>query len=179
VHGRVAIDASGSGEYAAQGSETFFTFGGEPVPAPDDRRVWCLGARDGRLVWRSDVVTSALNVVSVGERFLFSNALRGRGNVFDRDTGAVVHSILTNYACCRFTLSEPSVLGAKMDMIDLSADGRLVSTSPAIDSRECLGAVVSNGRIFSTSQASGFVVSRTYGPDSAALPPAWEARPQR
>jgi hypothetical protein len=34
---------------------------------------------------------------------------------------------------------------------------------------------VSNGRIFYTSQASGFVVSQTFGPESAALPPAWEA----
>ena len=55
------------------------------------------------------------------------------------------------------------MLGANMDMIDLSADGKLVSTGPAIDSRECLGAVVSNGRIFYMSQASGFVVSQTYG----------------
>lgn len=140
----------------------------------DDRFVWCLDAKDGGLIWRSDAVTSALNVVTVGERFIFSNALRGKGNVFDRDSGKVVHSILTNYACCRFTLSEPFVLGANMDMIDLSKEGRLVSTGPAIDSRECLGAVVSNGRIFYTSQASGFVVSQTYGPESAKLPPSWE-----
>jgi len=79
-----------------------------------------------------------------------------------------------NYACCRFTLSEPYVLGANMDMIDLSEDGKLVSTGPAVDSRECLGAVVSNGRIFYTSQASGFVVSQTYGPESRALPAVWE-----
>ena len=52
----------------------------------------------------------------------------------------------------------------------------LVSTGPAIDSRECLGDVVSNGRIFYTSQASGFVVSQTYGLESADLPPAWEVR---
>jgi hypothetical protein len=39
----------------------------------------------------------------------------------------------------------------------------LVSTGPAVDSRECLGAVVSNGRIFYTSQASGFVVSQMKG----------------
>jgi outer membrane protein assembly factor BamB len=142
----------------------------------DDRYVWCLDAKDGKLIWRSDPVTSALNVVTVGERFIFSNALRGKGNVFDRDSGKVVHSILTNYACCRFTLSEPFVLGANMDMIDLSNDGKLVSTGPAIDSRECLGAVVSNGRIFYTSQASGFVVSQTYGAESAKLPPSWEAR---
>ena len=140
----------------------------------NDRFVWCLDAKDGSLIWRSDPVTSALNVVSVGEKYIFSNALRGQGNLFDRTTGKVHTGIQTNYACCRFTLSEPYVLGANMDMIDLSADGRLVSTGPAIDSRECLGAVVSNGRIFYLSQASGFVVSQTYGPESGALPPPWD-----
>jgi outer membrane protein assembly factor BamB len=139
----------------------------------DDRFVWCLNAGDGSLVWKSDPVTSALNVVTVGEKFIFSNALRGKGNVFDKKTGKVVNSIGHNYACCRFTLSEPYVLGANMDMIDLSADGKLVSTGPAIDSRECLGAVVSNGRIFYMSQASGFVVSQTYGSASKNLPPVW------
>jgi outer membrane protein assembly factor BamB len=141
-----------------------------------DRFVWCLDARDGSLIWRSDAVTSALNVVTVGERFIFSNALRGQGNVFDRQTGQVVSKIGHNYACCRFTLSEPYVLGANMDMIDLSDNGKLVSTGPAIDSRECLGAVVSNGRIFYTSQASGLVVSQTYGPEAQRLPAVWQRR---
>lgn len=140
----------------------------------DDRFVWCVDAKDGSLIWKSEPVTSALNVVSVGDEFIFSNALRGRGNVFDRDSGKVCGGIETNYACCRFTLSEPYVLGANMDMIDLRTDGKLVSTGPAIDSRECLGAVVSNGRIFYMSQASGFVVSQTYGPASKKLPAAWE-----
>lgn len=140
----------------------------------DERFVWCLDAKDGSLVWQSDAVTSALNVVTVGERFIFSNALRGKGNVFDRESGKVVSSIGHNYACCRFTLSEPFVLGANMDMIDLSENGELVSTGPAIDSRECLGAVVSNGRIFYTSQASGFVVSQTFGEASKTLPAVWE-----
>lgn len=139
-----------------------------------DRFVWCLDAKDGSLVWQSDAVTSALNVVTVGKDFIFSNALRGKGNVFDHQTGKVVSSIGHNYACCRFTLSEPYVLGANMDMIDLSDNGKLVSTGPAIDSRECLGAVVSNGRIFYTSQASGFVVSQTFGEDSKKLPAIWE-----
>jgi len=139
-----------------------------------DRFVWCLDAKDGSLILRSDPVTSALNVVSVGKRFIFSNALRGRGNVFDRETGKVCGGIDTNYACCRFTLSEPYVLGANMDMIDLRAGGKLVSTGPAIDSRECLGAVVSNGRLFYMSQASGFVVSQTFGAAAKDLPAAWQ-----
>lgn len=139
-----------------------------------DRFVWCLDAKDGALVWQSEPVTSALNAVSVGDRFIFSNALRGRGNVFDRVTGKVVGGVGHNYACCRFTLSEPYILGANMDMIDLSKESELVSTGPAIDSRECLGAVVSNGRIFYTSQASGFVVSQTYGEASKNLPAAWD-----
>ncbi|MDF1743421.1 MAG: PQQ-binding-like beta-propeller repeat protein [Gimesia sp.] len=139
-----------------------------------DRFVWCLDAKDGSLVWKSDAVTSALNVVTVGKDYIFSNALRGKGNVFDHQTGKVLNSIGHNYACCRFTLSEPYVLGANMDMIDLSDNGKLVSTGPAIDSRECLGAVVSNGRIFYTSQASGFIVSQTFGENSKKLPAVWE-----
>ncbi len=140
----------------------------------EDRFVWCLNAKDGALIWQSDAVTSALNVVTVGEQFVFASALRGKGNLFDRQTGKVINSIGHNYACCRFTLSEPYVLGANMDMMDLSDNGKLVSTGPAIDSRECLGAVVSNGRIFYVSQASGFLVSQTYGPASQQLPAVWE-----
>ncbi len=139
-----------------------------PNESTENRFVWCLDAKDGSLVWKSDPITSALNVVSVGTNYIFSNALRGRGNVFDRSSGKVVGGVDHNYACCRFTLSEPYILGANMDMIDLSQDSRLVSTGPAIDSRECLGAVVSNGRIFYTSQASGFIVSQTYGDQAQA-----------
>jgi outer membrane protein assembly factor BamB len=139
-----------------------------------NRFVWCLNAKDGSLIWQSDPITSALNVVTVGDQFIFSNALRGRGNVFDRQTGKVVGGVDHNYACCRFTMSGSYILGANMDMIDLAAGGKLVSTGPAIDSRECLGAVVSNGRIFYTSQASGFIVSQTYGEESKKLPAVWE-----
>ncbi len=139
-----------------------------------DRFVWCLNANDGSLVWQSDAVTSALNVVTVGDKFIFSNALRGRGNVFDRETGKVVGGVDHNYACCRFTMSGSFILGANMDMIDLADNSRLVSTGPAIDSRECLGAVVSNGRIFYASQASGIIVSQSYGDEAKRLPALWE-----
>lgn len=139
-----------------------------------DRFVWCLDAKDGSLIWQSDPVTSALNVVTVGDQFIFSNALRGRGNVFDRQTGKVVGGVDHNYACCRFTMSGSYILGANMDLIDLAANSKLVSTGPAIDSRECLGAVVSNGRIFYASQASGIVVSQTYGAEARRVPAVWE-----
>ena len=66
-------------------------------------------------------LASALNVVTVGEHFIFSNALCGKRNVFDRLTGKVISSIGHNDACCRFALSERCVLGSNMEMIELSA----------------------------------------------------------
>ncbi|MEQ1826138.1 MAG: PQQ-binding-like beta-propeller repeat protein [Pirellula sp.] len=158
---------------SARDGRIFIGGNNRPNESTQDRFVWCLDAKDGSLVWKSDPITSALNVVSVGKQFIFSNALRGRGNVFDKLSGKVVGGVDHNYACCRFTLSEPFILGANMDMIDLSQDSKLVSTGPAIDSRECLGAVVSNGRIFYTSQASGFIVSQTYGADTEKYPAVW------
>jgi len=159
---------------SARDGHLFIGGNNRPNESTQDRFVWCLNAKDGSLVWKSEPITSALNVVSVGKDFIFSNALRGRGNVFDRDSGKVIGGVDHNYACCRFTLSEPFILGANMDMIDLSQNSKLVSTGPAIDSRECLGAVVSNGRIFYTSQASGFIVSQTYGPQTQAFPAVWK-----
>jgi hypothetical protein len=85
-----------------------------------DRFVWCLDARDGSLIWQSDPVTSALNVVTVGEDFIFSNALRGRGNVFHRETGGWWAASGTTMPAADSHLSEPYILGANMDMIDLS-----------------------------------------------------------
>ncbi|NNE90697.1 MAG: PQQ-binding-like beta-propeller repeat protein, partial [Verrucomicrobiales bacterium] len=71
VHDGIAIYASGSGEYAAHGSEKFFTFGGEPEPRKDGRevmswiysndnpyypkdqkpRIWAWDLETGDLVW--------------------------------------------------------------------------------------------------------------------------------
>ena len=66
------------------------------------------------------------------------NALRGKGNVFDRQTGKMVSSLGHNYACCRFTLSEPYVLGANMDMIDLSDNGtRALQTALWVNQEVC------------------------------------------
>jgi outer membrane protein assembly factor BamB len=147
-----------------------------PHEATQDRFITCLNAADGSLIWQSEPVKSALNVITVGERYVFSMALRGNGHVLDRHTGKILSTITHNYACCRFTMSEPYLLGANVDIVDLSDGNRLVSTGPAVDSRECLGAVVSNGRVFYTSQASGFQLSLLGAEEARTLGPPWERR---
>jgi outer membrane protein assembly factor BamB len=126
-----------------------------PNAATKDRHVWCLDAHNGSLVWESEPVLSAVNVISLGQRFLFSNASGKDGHVLDRETGKIVSHFNFGYACTRFTLSEPYLLGANMDLIDLADGNKLVWTGPALEPRECLGGVASNGRLFYTAQASG------------------------
>jgi hypothetical protein len=146
----------------------------QPHAGTKDRFICCLDAKNGSLVWRSDVVTSAVNVVTVGEKFLFSNATRGDGHVFDRATGKIDSRFNLAYNCTRFTVSEPYLLGANMDMLDLSDGSRLVSTGPPLDPRECLGGVVSNGRLFYSSQASGLQACQVGADEAATCTPPWQ-----
>lgn len=127
------------------------------------RHVLCLDARDGSLIWKSDPVRSAVNVVTIGEGRLFSNASGHDGHLIDPANGKILSHFNYGYACTRFTCSWPYLLGANMDMIDLSDGNRLVSTGPCIDSRECVGPAISNGRIYYTSQASGLQVALDWG----------------
>ncbi len=130
-----------------------------------DRHVLCLDARDGSLIWKSDPVRSAVNVITVGEGTLFSNASGHDGHLIDPSTGKILSRFNFKYACTRFTCSWPYLLGANMDMIDLSNGNRLVSTGPCIDSRECVGPAISNGRIYYTSQASGLQIALDWAED--------------
>lgn len=142
----------------------------------EDRHIACLDAADGSLVWLSDPVASAVNVVTVGDKFIFSNAIRAECHVFDKATGKIAHEFDLDYNCTRFTVSGPFLMGPNMDMLDISGGHELVATGPAVDSRECLGSAVSNGRIFYTSQASGLQMSAVSGADAKRLRPAWERR---
>ena len=142
----------------------------------DKRYIWCLDAKDGSLVWRSDPVRSAVNVVTVGEKFIFSNAIGALCQTFDKQTGKILYQFDLNYSCTRFTFSEPYLMGPNMDMLDLSNGHKLVATGPAVDSRECLGSAVSNGRIFCISQASGLEMSAVCGEDAKRLIPVWNNR---
>jgi len=123
------------------------------------RHVLCLDAKDGSLVWKSDPVRSAVNVITIAGDKLFSNASGHDGHLLDAATGKILSNFNYGYACTRFTCSWPYVLGANMDLIDVSDDNRLVSTGPCIDSRECVGPAISNGRIYYTSQASGLQIA--------------------
>ncbi|MCX7427746.1 MAG: PQQ-binding-like beta-propeller repeat protein [Planctomycetia bacterium] len=146
----------------------------QPSEGTADRYVWCLDARDGSLIWRSEPVASAVNVVTVAGDVLFSNASGKDSHVIDKLSGKILSRFNFGYACTRFTFSAPYVLGANMDMIDLGQGNRLVTTGPAIDSRECVGSVISNGRLFYTSQASGIQACKVYGDEAKSFRPVWQ-----
>ncbi|MBM3858925.1 MAG: hypothetical protein FJ395_04660 [Verrucomicrobia bacterium] len=147
-----------------------------PNELTKDRYVHCLDARDGSLLWKSEPVRSAVNVVSIGERFLFSNASGGDGHVFDRATGKILSRFNFKYACTRFSMSEPYLLGANMDLIDLANGNQLVSTGPALESRECVGGIISNGRLFYTAQANGLQMSQVGAEEARHWTPPWQRK---
>jgi outer membrane protein assembly factor BamB len=149
----------------------------QPDERTNERYVFCLDARDGTLVWQSEPVASAVNVVTITPDCIFSNASGRDGHVLDPVTGRITARFNMGYACTRFTCSGTYVLGANMDLIDVADDPRLVSTGPCVDSRECVGATVSNGRIFYTSQASGLQVCQLAGEEAEQANSPWEPRP--
>jgi len=154
----------------------------QPNEKIDLRYVWCLDAKDGSLIWQSEPVAKSVNVVTIGKNFLFTHASTGKPSyLIDKLTGKILSVFDKGYACTRFTLSEPYLIGANMDMIDTAAlvnskfeirnskfppEADVVSSGPCVDVRECVGAIVSNGRIFYTSQGSGLQVCQVYGADA-------------
>ena len=116
-------------------------------------------------------VQLSMSLLSV---FVFSNARGNEGNVLDKRTGRILSTFNMKYACTRFTVSGNYLLGTNLDMIDLGKNNELVASGPCIDSRECVGATVSNGRVFYTSQASGLQVSLTAGEEAKNIRAPWE-----
>jgi outer membrane protein assembly factor BamB len=138
-----------------------------PDEKTTNRYVVCLDAESGSLIWRSEPVGKAVNVVTIARDFVFVHGSTGQpSHLIDKATGKIQSSFDKRYACTRFTFSDPCLLGPNMDMIDTSKDNKLVSSGPCVDARECVGAVVSNGRIFYTSQANGLQVSMVYGSEA-------------
>lgn len=127
--------------------------------------VWCIDARDGSLIWKSEPVREAIQVVTIGPRFLFVHAQYRNGYLLDKNTGKILTTLTESYKCTRFTFSDPYLLGSNMDVHDLSDPDniRLISTGPRLDPSECIGAVVSNGRLFYTGHGSGLQACQTCG----------------
>ncbi|HUU92409.1 MAG TPA: PQQ-binding-like beta-propeller repeat protein [Phycisphaerae bacterium] len=129
-------------------------------------RVWCLDARDGSLVWKSDPLDRAIHVVTVGERFLFTHAQYKHGYLIDKGTGKILSTLVPGYRCTRFTLSEPYLLGPNLTLFDLSAGGKPIHCGPALDVLVCVGAFASNGRIFQTTNGGGLQACLLYGQEA-------------
>lgn len=130
--------------------------------------VWCVDAQDGSLIWESEPVREAIQVVTIGPRFLFVHAQYRNGYLLDKDTGKILTTLTSGYKCTRFTWSEPYLVGSNMDVHDLSQidDIRLITTGPRLDPSECIGAVVSNGRIFYTGHGGGLQACQVCGPEA-------------
>jgi outer membrane protein assembly factor BamB len=145
----------------------------QPQEKTSDRYVWCLDAKDGSLIWQSDPLVKAINVVTVGGKFVFAFAYGGESYLIDKETGKIVSTFNKGYACTRFTVSGPYIMGANADMIDTSQDNAVVSSGPPVDTRECVGTVVSNGRLFYTAQASGLQMCQVCGGEAASFTAPW------
>jgi len=146
-----------------------------PNPKTKNRHVWCLDAQNGSLIWQSEPVGKAVNVVTIGRDFVFVHGSTGQPSfLINKDSGKILSSFDMRYACTRFTLSEPYLLGSNMDFIDTTKGNKVVSSGPCVDARECVGAVVSNGRIFYTSQANGLQLSQVCGREAMSFSPVWQ-----
>jgi outer membrane protein assembly factor BamB len=142
----------------------------------DKNYIWCLDARDGSLIWKSEPVARAIHVVTVGERFLFAHSQYEGGYLMDKNTGKILTILTKDYHCTRFNISEPYLIGPNMDIYDLSDtdDIKLVTSGPQVDVLECVAAFVSNGRLFYTANGGGLQVSALCGEEADSFTPIWE-----
>lgn len=146
-----------------------------PTEKTQNRYVLCLDAESGALIWRSEPVGKAVNVVTIGKNLLFTHGSTGQPSyLLDKQIGKILSVFDMKYACTRFTMSEPYLLGSNMDLIDTTDGNKVVSSGPCVDVRECVGAVVSNGRLFYTSQASGLQTSQVFGAEAGSWTVPWE-----
>lgn len=144
-----------------------------PRADTEDRYVWCLDARDGSLIWQSDPLSMAIQVVTLGREFLFAHVQYKHSYLLAPDTGDILCTYTNNYKCTRFTLSEPYLLGSNLDVRDLSNNDRVISTGPALDPSECVGAIPSNGRLFYTGQGGGLQCCLVDRDEAKATPILW------
>jgi len=159
---------------AVSGRDGRLYLGGYSPLVGDVNRVYCLDADDGTLIWESEPVTRAIHVITIREDTLFTHAQYKDSYLLDRKTGKILSTMNKGYFCTRFTVSEPYLLGANMDIMDPSREFALVSTGPALDVIYCVGGAVSNGRIFFTANGGALQASVLCGEEAKAWSAPWE-----
>jgi hypothetical protein len=107
---------------------------------------------------------------------LFTHAQYMESYLLDRHTGRILETFRKGYRCTRFTVSEPYLLGANMDIFDLRDNFRLVSTGPALDVLLCVGPVISNGRLFFTTNGGGLQASQVCGEEAVSFRAPWDVK---
>ena len=125
----------------------------------DQNVVWCLDARDGSLVWKSDPVLGAIHVITIADKFLFTHAQYRNAYLLDKATGKIVTTLAKGYRCSRFTYCEPYLVGPNFDLFDLSGEPALISSGPQLDVLMCVGAFASGGNLYLTTNGSGLQAS--------------------
>jgi len=143
----------------------------------EDSFVWCIDADDGSLIWKSEPVREAIQVVTICPDFLFVHAQYRNGFLLSKETGKILTTLTEGYKCTRFTFSKPYLLGSNMDVYDLSdvTDIKAISTGPRLDPSECIGAVVSNGRVFYTGHGGGLQACEVTGAEAISTAPVWQS----
>ena len=139
-------------------------------------RVWCLDAKDGSLIWKSDPVLGAIHVVTIGREYLFTHAQYRQGYLIDKTTGKILADLTKDYRCTRFTLSEPYLLAANLNIHEFAEAGKLIYAGPSIDVLQCVGGFVSNGRIFYTTNGGGLQASLLYGHEAQQFTTPWKQK---
>ena len=150
--------------------------GYNPVGGTGQRYVWCLDASDGSLVWRSDPLKQAIQVVTVGPRFASVHAQYQNSYLLNKASGKIETILPYQYNCTRFSLSDPYLAGSNMDVIDLSDihHPKLISTGPRIDPSDCVSGVFSNGRMFYSGHGGGLQTSLVYGKEAVDWVAPWD-----
>ncbi|MEX2185463.1 MAG: PQQ-binding-like beta-propeller repeat protein [Pirellulales bacterium] len=156
-------------EYAVHGGCTISAkdgrlyLGGYNAVGGKDNHIYCLDASDGKLIWQSDPLGWAIHVVTLADTFAFTHAQYRQGTLLDLAAGKQICNLTQGYNCTRFTMAGRYLLGANMDIYDTADNNRLIATGPAVDVLLCVGAHVSNGRIFFTTNGGGLQLSMAYG----------------
>lgn len=164
-------------EYAVHGGCTISAkdgrlyLGGYNAVNGKDNHIYCLDAADGKLVWKSDPLGWAIHVVTLADTFAFTHHQYQKGTLVGLADGKQICNVTPGYNCTRFTMAGRYLLGANMDIYDTADDNKLIATGPAVDVLLCVGAHVSNGRIYFTANGGGVQLSMAYGDEAKKTPP--------